>query len=160
MSDKEKNLYIALGVLVAFVSSGEPFGYTRVQRALRWGYNRTCHFVDDAIELGALVRDKDRPHVYRFNPEYSNLYFHADGEPFGVWSYGHVEPKLIHGAFDEALASENFLPASEKDIDQVFAKFEDCQTGDFDFVLHICEQSDPDAFPITWIDGQDFIMKE
>jgi len=160
MSGNQNNLHIALGMLAAFVCDDQSFGYARMQRALRWGYNRACHFGDDALALGALVRVKDAYHRYQFNPAYSNLYFHADGAPWGLWSYGHSDPKAIHDAFDRALAREHFLPATQSDIEQVYARFEHRESAECDLVLHICQKSDPDAFPITWIDGNNLILKE
>ena len=45
------------------------FGISRIQKALRIGYNRAAHLVDRSIENGILVRPDEYPHMARFGDE-------------------------------------------------------------------------------------------
>ncbi|NOH71959.1 hypothetical protein F0225_11505 [Vibrio pectenicida] len=37
----------------------QSFGISRIQRFMGIGYNRASHLVDEAMEIGILVRDKE-----------------------------------------------------------------------------------------------------
>lgn len=44
-----------------------PFGISRIQRLLKWSYNRAAHVCDRLIEQGVLVRsDAARPQLMSF----------------------------------------------------------------------------------------------
>ncbi|MCY9861385.1 hypothetical protein OTK49_02490 [Vibrio coralliirubri] len=44
-----------------------PFGISRIQRLLKWNYNRAAHACDRLLEQGILVRSDDaRPELMSF----------------------------------------------------------------------------------------------
>lgn len=44
-----------------------PFGISRIQRLLKWSYNRAAHVCDRLIEQGILIRsDESRPQLMSF----------------------------------------------------------------------------------------------
>ncbi len=47
----------------------DDFGVSRVQRVLRWGYNRAARAIERALHSGALVRSEQCEYRYHFSNE-------------------------------------------------------------------------------------------
>lgn len=47
----------------------DEFGISRVQRVLRWGYNRAARAVERALHSGSLVRSEQCKYHYHFSNE-------------------------------------------------------------------------------------------
>jgi hypothetical protein len=83
-----------------------------------------------------------------------NLFNHADGEPWAIWTEGHVVKDSDLPEINKELAVNNYKPVEYLFVEYGYAKKStDAECTGEEYVLTFCLESEEGSFPVTFVKG-------